>query len=94
MRLPKHYGEYRQSKCPFCDKSAMSMNTQGIPVCKLHVGVRLPEVKCTCGSWLDMKKGKWGAFFVCDRCGAISFKKGLDMFKMMSPSDAIQVNKR
>jgi hypothetical protein len=54
----------------------------------------MPEVKCACGSWTELREGKWGPFFLCRSCGPISFAKGLEMFKMMKPGEAIQATAR
>ncbi|MEK6822829.1 MAG: hypothetical protein AABY13_03290 [Nanoarchaeota archaeon] len=90
MRLPKRYGESKETKCPFCSKPAMSISVQQVPVCKNHVDTKLPDIRCACGSWLEMREGKWGPFFLCDRCGPVSFKKGIEMLGFMKPKDAIQ----
>ena len=91
MRLPKVYGESKTVQCPFCSKPAMSISCQKVPVCKNHVDAKLPEIKCTCGSWLEMREGKWGPFFLCLRCGPVSFKKAIEMLKMMPAKEAIQI---
>jgi len=36
-------------------------------------------LKCVCGEWLDIKKGKYGPYFHCLNCGNVSFKKGLEI---------------
>ena len=79
MRIPKRYGEYKIDKCPFCGKQATTRNKQQIPVCAAHKDQVLEGLKCSCGSWLDVKVGKWGPYFVCLKCGNINFKKGMDM---------------
>jgi hypothetical protein len=49
-------------------------------------------MKCACGSWLDMKQGKYGVFYVCLHCGPINMRKALDMntegagYKLQKPS--------
>ena len=91
MRLPKIYGESKTSQCPFCSKPAMAISCQKVPVCKNHVDAKLPDIRCACGSWLEMKEGKWGPFFVCLRCGPVSFKKAIGMLGFMKPKEAIQV---
>ncbi len=90
MRMKKVYGLSRMHSCPFCSKQALSKSVQGIPVCKDHTQTRMPEVKCACGSWTELREGKWGPYFLCRMCGPISFAKGLEMFKMMKPGEAIQ----
>jgi hypothetical protein len=76
--MRKVYGEYRQESCPYCGKQALATNGQGIPVCKEHIDKEL-NLKCACGEWLDVKKGKFGAFFLCMSCGPVSMRKALDM---------------
>jgi hypothetical protein len=77
----KVYGQSKVEQCPFCDKTALSVNSQGIPVCQDHKKEHL-NIKCLCGSWLDVKKSKWGPFFVCGNCGPVSLKKGLEIASM------------
>ena len=91
MRLPKRYGESQERKCPFCGKLAMAISVQKVPVCKNHVDAKIPEIKCACGSWLEMREGKWGPFFLCMRCGVVSFKKAVEMLSFMKPKEAIQI---
>jgi len=76
--MRKEYGNYREDDCPFCGKRALTMNQQGVPTCKEHSN-RYLEIKCVCGEWLDVRKGKFGAYFQCMNCGNISFKKGMSM---------------
>jgi hypothetical protein len=79
MYLPKSYGESKIATCPFCSRGAYSKNSQGIPVCSDHTGNTIENVKCACGSWLDLREGKWGPFFICEKCGPINFTKALTM---------------
>lgn len=79
MRIPKRYGEYKIDKCPFCGKQATTRNKQKIPVCPAHKDHELQGLKCSCGSWLDVKVGRYGPYFVCINCGNINFKKGMEM---------------
>lgn len=79
MYIPKRYGESKTNKCPFCEKDAFSQNKQKIPTCKEHKETLLQEVKCVCGSWLDMREGKYGIFFTCINCGALNLRKVLEM---------------
>lgn len=37
------------------------------------------EIMCTCGSWLELRDGKYGTFFLCENCGPISKSKALQM---------------
>ncbi len=79
MRLPKKYGQSKVDSCPFCGKMATAHNKEGIPVCPQHKDNKVPEMKCACGDWLDLRSGKFGPFFSCMNCGNISFRKALDM---------------
>jgi hypothetical protein len=76
--MRKVYGQSRIERCPFCGAQALSMTSQGIPVCKNHTDRSL-DLKCICGKWLELKKSKWGPFFVCESCGTVSFKKAMEM---------------
>lgn len=79
MRIPKRYGESRNSTCPFCTRIATQKNEQGVEVCFQHTKERLEEIKCICGSWLEQLSGKFGPYFNCLKCGNINFKKGWEM---------------
>lgn len=79
MRIPKRYGQSRIDNCPFCQKQAVTENVQGVPVCSSHKRDTLQDMKCLCGDWLDVRKGKHGAYFNCIKCGNINFRKGLEM---------------
>ncbi len=79
MHIPKRYGESRKDNCPFCGKQATAVNSQSVPVCIDHKKNTLDNMKCACGSYLDIRKGKFGAFFTCISCGAISMSKALEM---------------
>ena len=79
MRIPKIYGESKANECPFCGKTAVTSNTQGVPVCKEHKNKSLDNLRCVCGDYLDLKNGKFGPYFSCMNCGNINFRKGLDM---------------
>lgn len=79
MYIPKKYGLSKIDKCPFCNKTGVVKNVQGIPVCQKHAKTKLDEIKCVCGNWLELCSGKWGPYFRCANCGNINFKKGLEM---------------
>ncbi len=79
MYIPKRYGESKISKCPFCGRDAYYKNKQNVPVCKDHKDQQISEMRCACGSWLEMKHGKYGVFYICIHCGPINMKKALDM---------------
>ena len=79
MYIPKRYGESRKDGCPFCGKQAMTKNIQTLPVCVEHKNSELGSMKCACGSYLDIRNGKFGAFFTCINCGAISMSKAFEI---------------
>ena len=79
MRIPKRYGQSRIDECPFCGKHAVTENQQGVPVCQKHKEKELLNLKCLCGGWLDVRKGKYGAYFNCMKCGNINFRRGIEM---------------
>lgn len=75
----KIYGQSRIDSCPFCDQRATTESDQGVPVCFQHKHKELPDMKCACGKWLDMLKGKYGVFFSCISCGNISWSKAMEL---------------
>jgi hypothetical protein len=79
MRIPKKYGQSQINRCPFCGKQAVTKNIQEVPVCIEHKNNKLNELKCACGSWLEMKQGKFGIFFNCIKCGNINFNRAIEM---------------
>ena len=79
MRIPKRYGSYRTAKCPFCSRQGTVKNEQGIPVCSSHKGQVLPDLKCSCGSYVDLREGKWGPYFSCVKCGNVKFDRIMEM---------------
>jgi hypothetical protein len=79
MNIQKRYGQSKVLKCPFCNNTATTESSQGLPVCSNHKKNELPDIRCACGSWLEIKKGKWGAYFNCINCGNINLKKGLEL---------------
>ena len=85
FRRKKIYGDYKVSHCPFCEKIATSKNEQGLDVCRLHTKQKIEEIKCTCGSWLETRSGKFGPYFNCVKCGNINYNKGLAMKEMTTP---------
>ncbi len=88
----KVYGQSKITACPFCDKHATTKNRQNIPVCRAHINESLEDIKCTCGRMLEIKESKYGPFFVCSSCGAISFKKGMEIRDITSnPNVKVQV---
>ena len=79
MYFPKRYGQSRDEKCPFCGKSALTESREGVPVCTAHKSLKLPDLKCACGSYLEPRKGKFGAFFSCMKCGNVSFSRAMSI---------------
>ncbi len=78
MYIPKRYGMSKIDCCPFCQKHATTTNSQKVPVCAAHKQDLLNDLKCICGSTLDILNGKFGVFFLCMKCGNISLKKVLE----------------
>jgi len=78
MYIPKKYGQSKIDKCPYCQKQATAMNKQGVPVCLQHKDERLDNLKCICGSTLDILNGKFGIFFSCMKCGNMNLKKVME----------------
>lgn len=89
MYIPKRYGEARLDACPFCGKRATLLNQQKIPVCVEHKKNALNNLKCACGNYLDIRQGKFGVFFTCIACGAVSLSKALEL----NPVDKTQTQK-
>ncbi|HLD39938.1 MAG TPA: hypothetical protein VJB13_02250 [Candidatus Nanoarchaeia archaeon] len=85
FRRKKSYGEYQVAHCPFCQKIATFKNEQGLNVCKAHLQQKMEEIRCTCGSWLENRSGKFGPYFHCVKCGNINYNKGLAMKEMTTP---------
>ena len=79
FKAKKSYGEYKVPSCAFCGKIATRKNETGVEVCYLHTQTVLEEIKCTCGSWLEQRSGKFGSYFNCAHCGNINAKKAFEM---------------
>ncbi|MCK5282575.1 MAG: hypothetical protein KAK00_04150 [Nanoarchaeota archaeon] len=79
MYIPKKYGQSKIDKCPFCNQQATTVNPQSIPVCSRHKNSIIKDIKCICGGYLDIKKGKYGAYFSCMNCGNMNMKKVLEI---------------
>ena len=88
----KVYGESKAIICPFCDKAATTKNGQKIPTCHDHKKQLLSEIECVCGSYLEIREGKFGPFFTCINCGALNFRKGLEIMQMMRMKKKKEVN--
>jgi hypothetical protein len=78
VRIPKRYGQSRLNHCPFCSKQAVAENSQGIPVCPHHKGAEL-ILKCRCNEFLDIHKGRWGAYCKCLNCGNMNLQRALEI---------------
>ena len=74
----KVYGQSRIDTCMFCGSTATSKNSQGLPVCREHVGETQGEKRCACGALLEVKESKWGPFYLCENCGPVSLTKAQD----------------
>ncbi len=90
MYRQKQYGQSQILKCPFCGSMASSKNSQGIPVCKLHKDLNLGNMKCICGSLLELRTGKWGPYFFCDRCGNMNFRRVLELNPVKKPETVVR----
>ncbi len=103
MYIPKRYGQSKIEKCPFCDKHATTSNSQGVPVCTDHKEELLDGLKCACGEYLEVRSGKFGAYFNCINCGNINMRKALEINEtrtdakpkvIESPSEKIESYKK
>ena len=92
MFIPKKYGHGKADTCPFCRKQATSMNPQDVPVCYGHREEILDDLKCVCGSILEMLHGKFGVFFKCISCGNMSLKKVLEFNTINAGINADKIN--
>jgi hypothetical protein len=79
MYSRKRYGESRVNNCPFCSRQGVTKNAQGVPTCLSHKNDALSDLKCACGSYVDVKSGKWGAYASCLRCGNVNLRKVLEI---------------
>ena len=79
MYIPKRYGQSKIDTCPFCEKQAITQNSQKVPVCLSHAKTDLPPMKCMCGETLDVLHGKYGVFFSCMKHGNINLRKALEI---------------
>jgi hypothetical protein len=93
MYIPKKYGQSKVDACPFCQKQAVTKNKQGLNVCIAHKDSALPDVKCVCGSYLELKTGKFGPYFNCINCGNINLNKGLEILSTMQKKEKVETRK-
>ena len=77
--MRKVYGMNQSAKCPFCGSNAYSKNEQNIPTCKDHKDQILEDMKCACGEVLELREGKYGMFYVCEKCGTKSMSKAISI---------------
>jgi hypothetical protein len=78
MRFQKKYGESKIEECPFCGKQSTTVNKQDIPVCMKHKDTLMQEIKCMCGEYLEPRRGKYGLYFLCQRCGIVNRRKAFE----------------
>jgi hypothetical protein len=78
-RFPKSYTERKLNSCPFCGKDAYTVNMVKIPVCLAHKETKEPTLKCMCGTWVDIKVGRYGTYAQCLRCGNVNLDKILEV---------------
>jgi len=78
FRGRKVYGSYKVETCPFCNKQGTVRNPQGVTVCIDHQSNLIPDKRCACGEWLELKLGKWGPYFQCINCGNKNFRKFME----------------
>jgi len=79
MYIPKKYGQSKTDRCPFCQRHATAMNSQKVPVCQLHKEEVLDNLRCVCGSYLEIMHGKFGVFFSCMKCGNMNLNKVMEI---------------
>ena len=92
MYIPKRYCQSKIDLCPFCEKAATAKNSQDVPVCQAHKKMLLPDLKCSCNSYLDLKKGKFGVYFNCMNCGNMNIKKALSLNPNFRVNTNVPVN--
>jgi hypothetical protein len=79
FKAKKVYGRSKVTTCPFCSRVATQKNEQGLDVCSNHRKKSLPEIKCTCGSWLEQRASKFGPYFNCIECGNMNYTKAMEI---------------
>jgi hypothetical protein len=83
FRGRKVYGQSKADNCAFCGSIATQTTESGVLVCRHHREQKLEEIKCTCGSWLEQRSGKFGPYFNCLNCGNVNFNKAMEMKSVM-----------
>ena len=87
MHIPNKYGKSKVDNCPFCQKQAITLNSQKVPVCLTHKEESLDGFKCACGSTLELLNGKFGVFFSCIKCGNMNLRKVLEINAIKTKSN-------
>ena len=87
MYIPKRYGQSKVDQCPFCGRHATTSNPQGVPVCTSHKESKLEDIRCVCGEHLEVRTGKFGAYFSCINCGNVNMKKILELNDIQEKSE-------
>ena len=90
----KQYGSYKTDTCPFCQNQAFVKNTVGLSVCKDHKNTEYPEIRCACGSWLDVLSGKFGTYCSCPSCGTINLSKALEVHQELYGGKSVSESKK
>lgn len=88
--MQKRFDGGKTDSCPFCGSSAYTKNSDGVPVCTTHKNSSFGNMKCVCGSFLDLREGKWGPFFLCEKCGPVNMRKAIEL---NPPSKAVKEEK-
>jgi len=94
FKAKKSYGNYKMVKCPFCSRNATQKNAQGLEVCHVHYKEVLEEFKCICGSWLEVRSGKFGPYFNCMKCGNINYNKGMEIKGITAAKTVVSLEKK
>lgn len=88
----KQYGNSKEIDCPFCNRIATQKNEQGVEVCHQHTKSSIEEIRCTCGSWLEQRTGKFGLYFNCINCGNINYTKAMEIKSITTKNKLINLN--
>jgi len=69
MNRKNSYGTTTITKCAICYKeNAITINSEGLECCRLCKNKKV-ELKCPiCKNKLEIRKGKYGAYFQCWSC--------------------------
>ncbi|PIN77194.1 hypothetical protein COV16_07210 [Candidatus Woesearchaeota archaeon CG10_big_fil_rev_8_21_14_0_10_34_8] len=87
MKYRKYYGRSKIIECPFCSKQAIAKNKQDVPTCIEHKDQNLPDLKCACGSWLDLLVSKHGPYFRCFKCGNVKWQRAIEINGKPTPQN-------